>query len=254
MFLPAQDIDDDLLTFGTTLIPMVTKENYPACSKFLPRVGMVEIAYEPGIENVVASLKALNENLCISVGLPLRADMDYAGICVDLAATDLDTLHVYADSSGRETAAAHPRFIKDMLRDIHLGLVDASLRQQINILASGGISMAEHVNKAIICGADGVVIDRPLLIAMECRLCGRCTRNLPCPVSFETMDPEYGSTRIINLMGAWHNQMLELLGAMGLREARRLRGEVGRSMWFEDLERDSFAPIFGERKVSIDIG
>jgi hypothetical protein len=44
--------------------------------------------------------------------------------------------------------------------------------------------------------------------------------------------------------------LIEVMGAMGIREARRLRGEVGRSMWFEDLERDHFGPIFGERKVS----
>jgi hypothetical protein len=48
--------------------------------------------------------------------------------------------------------------------------------------------------------------------------------------------------------------MLELLGAMGLREARRLRGEVGRSMWFEDLEKENFSPIFGKRKASHDAG
>jgi hypothetical protein len=28
-----------------------------------------------------------------------------------------------------------------------------------------------------------------------------------------------------------------------------MRGEIGRSMWFEDLERDNFGPIFGTRKV-----
>ena len=35
-----------------------------------------------------------------------------------------------------------------------------------------------------------------------------------------------------------------------IREARRMRGEVGRSMWFEDLEKDSFSPLFGRRKVA----
>ena len=49
-------------------------------------------------------------------------------------------------------------------------------------------------------------------------------------------------------MGSWRNQLLEVLGAMGIREVRRLRGEVGRSMWFEDLERESFGMIFGEKK------
>ena len=55
--------------------------------------------------------------------------------------------------------------------------------------------------------------------------------------------------RIVNLMGAWHSQMLEMMGAMGIREARRLRGEVGRAMFFDDLERECFGPIFGKTKV-----
>ena len=34
--------------------------------------------------------------------------------------------------------------------------------------------IAEHVAKALICGADFVAIDLPLLVALECRLCGAC--------------------------------------------------------------------------------
>jgi len=48
-------------------------------------------------------------------------------------------------------------------------------------------------------------------------------------------------------MGSWHAQLIEVLGAMGLREVRRLRGEVGRAMFFEDLELENFSPIFGKR-------
>ncbi len=254
MFVKAADVYEDMMSFSKSIVPMVKKENFGNYPKLLSIVDMVEIEYEPGIETCFKQLKAMNENLVISVGLELKADLDYAQICVDLSKEEIDTLHVYADSQGRELESDNPRFIKDMLRDIHLALIDAATRQQINILASGGICLAEHVNKSIICGADGVSIDLPLLIAMECRLCGRCEMDLSCPVEMESIDSEYGSNRIINLMGAWRNQMLEMLGAMGLREARRLRGEVGRSMWFEDLEKESFAPIFGERKVSIDVG
>ncbi|NOX33405.1 MAG: hypothetical protein GXP56_06655 [Deltaproteobacteria bacterium] len=254
IFIRAADVYQDLMPFGKSIIPLVKKENFENYPLLLARVEMVEIEYEPGIEKLFDRIKAINENLVISVGLALRADLDYTEICVELSKTDIDTIHVYADANGREFESKSPRFIKDMLRDIHLGLIDASTRQQVNILASGGICMAEHVNKTIICGADGVVIDRPLLVAMECRLCGRCMNDLSCPVELEAIEPFYGSNRIINLMGAWRNQILEMLGAMGIREVRRLRGEVGRSMWFEDLEKESFAPIFGERKVSIDVG
>ena len=56
------------------------------------------------------------------------------------------------------------------------------------------------------------------------------------------------SQRIVNLMGAWHQQLIEMLGAMGIREVRRLRGETGRCMFFEDLERDTFGRLFGKRQ------
>ncbi len=254
MFMDAADIDETLESFGTVIIPVVKKDNVHQYTDLLKRSDMVEIKYEPGIETVLDQLKTINKNLVISLGLPLSANVNYAEISVDLSNTAMDTLHVYADYNGREFNSQAPRFIKDMLRDIHVALVKAGTRRQINILASGGVSMAEHVNKIIICGADGVVIDRPLLLAMECRLCNRCRNSLSCPVKLEDIDPEYGGSRIINLMGAWRNQMLEMLGAMGIREARRLRGEVGRSMWFEDLEKDSFGPIFGERKIALDVG
>jgi glutamate synthase domain-containing protein 2 len=90
-----------------------------------------------------------------------------------------------------------------------------------------------------------------LQLALECRLCYRCQQDLACPARLETaFDTDWGKQRITNLIGAWHSQLIELMGAMGIREARRLRGEVGRSMWFEDLERDNFGPIFGTRKVT----
>ena len=33
-----------------------------------------------------------------------------------------------------------------------------------------------------------------------------------------------------------HLQLIEVMGAMGMREARRLRGDVGRAMFYEELE------------------
>jgi glutamate synthase domain-containing protein 2 len=107
--------------------------------------------------------------------------------------------------------------------------------------------MAEHVAKAIICGADGVILDLPLLIALECRLCKKCLRGLPCPVKIGNINIGWATQRIMNLMAAWRSQLLEVLGAMGLREVRRLRGEMGRAMLFQDLEQEIFAPLFGQR-------
>ena len=103
--------------------------------------------------------------------------------------------------------------------------------------------MAEHVAKGMICGTDGVFIDFPALIALECRMCRRCTKGLSCPVEIEKAAPEWVASRLVNLVGAWHNQLLEVMGAMGIRDARRLRGEVGRAMFFEDLDEATFGSM-----------
>jgi ferredoxin len=153
-----------------------------------------------------------------------------------------EVLHLVADEYGLEHGK-HPLFIKERMREIHGRLVEDGLRDAVTLIASGGIAMAEHVAKIVICGADAAAVDIPLLVAMECRVCRRCTEGVACPVELERVDPLWGAGRIKNLVAAWHNQLLEVLGAMGIREARRLRGEMGRAMFFEDLEREVFAPM-----------
>jgi glutamate synthase domain-containing protein 2 len=96
------------------------------------------------------------------------------------------------------------------------------------------------VAKSIICGADAVFVDFPLLIALECRMCRRCTRALSCPVEIDKAPSKWVALRVINLFGAWHNQLLEVMGAMGMRDIRRLRGEVGRAMFFDELDKSTF--------------
>jgi len=102
--------------------------------------------------------------------------------------------------------------------------------------------------KQIICGADVVSIDLPLLVALECRLCKTCDPINSCPALIGEVEPSYGVGRMTNLIVAWHDQLIEMMGAMGIREARRLRGETGRAMFFEELEEDTFGRLFGSRK------
>jgi len=58
----------------------------------------------------------------------------------------------------------------------------------------------------------------------------------------ENEDIELAAQRIVNLIGSWRDQLLEVLSGMGLREVRRQRGEMGRAMFYNDLE----AKVFGD--------
>jgi glutamate synthase domain-containing protein 2 len=116
----------------------------------------------------------------------------------------------------------------------------------VTLIVSGGIALAEHMAKAIICGADLVALDTPLLVALGCRVCrdGRpCDSGDHCPAEIGAEDSAYATQRMVNLMGAWHSQLIEVLGAMGIREVRRLRGEVGRAIFMEDIEKEAFGDM-----------
>ena len=135
-----------------------------------------------------------------------------------------------------------------MVRSVHLAMVENGVRDKASLIAGGGIALPEHFVKLTACGIDIVVIDEPLLIALECRMCNECETTRQCPMHLESVPEDWGRQRIVNMLGSWHSQIVEMLGAMGLREVRRLRGDTGRIMFFKDLERECFGPIFGNRR------
>jgi glutamate synthase domain-containing protein 2 len=141
-------------------------------------------------------------------------------------------VHLVADRHGR----AGGGFLADLVRRAHERLVAERMRDRVTLLAGGGIVTAEHVPKAIACGADAVALDTVLWVALQ---------GDPAGTAFPSMAVPWGVQRITNLAVSWRDQLLEVLGAMGMREVRRLRGEYGRLMLQRELEHEAFSGIEG---------
>ncbi len=215
--------------------------------EILKQTRMVEISDGEDIEQRIGQLKDIYPEIVVAV----RVKLDSRGEerAIEIAHQPfIEVIHLVADANGNQIGIQNPKFVKDMVRNIHTSLVKSGTRDEITLIAGGGIALAEHLAKQIICGADLVSINLPLLIALECRLCKKCVGDTSCPARINEVDFSYGVGRMTNLIGAWHNQLIEVMGAMGMREARRLRGEVGRAMFFEDLEEETFGRLFGSRK------
>ena len=104
------------------------------------------------------------------------------------------------------------------------------------MIVGGGIILAEHVPKAIICGADLISIDTSALVALQMKFDGECQLPEKSNMILDEFDDNWGRQRLVNLIGAWHNQILEVLSAMGMRDIRRLRGDTGRAIFKSDIE------------------
>ena len=122
----------------------------------------------------------------------------------------------------------------------------------MTLLGSGGIIAAEHVPKAIIWGLDAVALDTPLLAALQAQFVEECADREKSRFKLpRRLAVDWGIQRLKNFLTSWRDQLLEVLGAMGLREVRRLRGEMGRAMFQKELEREAFSGIEGYGSGSI---
>jgi len=226
------------------LVPLVGSEGLGAAQPILRQVRMAEFVDWSKALELIAQAKSVNPSLLCALRLPLQT---YAADRI-LAASKagVKVFHLCADLHGLEVGAEKPRHIKDVVREIHTRLVKEGMRDEVTLIVSGGIALAEHMAKAIICGADLVAVDTALLVALGCRVCRGATGKTHvdhCAAETGDLDPAYAAQRMVNLMSAWHSQLIEVLGAMGIREVRRLRGEVGRAIFMEDIEREAFGDL-----------
>jgi ferredoxin len=215
----------------------------------LRKTRLAEIPDGPGVTQRIKEIKLVHPGIVVAVRVNLTAQGIDRAVGLSESA-EVEVIHVVADANGNEIGTTKPRFIKDMTRRMHTALIENGKRDEVTIMAGGGIALPEHMAKEIICGADLITIDLPLLIALECRLCESCRPGMACPAKLNDVEEGYGVGRMTNLISAWHDQLIELMGAMGMREARRLRGDVGRAMFFENLEEETFGKLFGSRKTN----
>ena len=151
LFIQPESYTPAFEKYAANLVPCLTRDNYRKYTDLVKKSRMVELAYEPGIEKEFAGLRAIKPDLFIAVGLPL--DAKAAERALELAGTAWIHSIFTAPMTDAKSGAENPRYLKDMIREVHLKLVDNKIRHKVNLIFSGGIAMAEHMAKSLICGA-----------------------------------------------------------------------------------------------------
>ena len=180
-------------------------------------------------------IKTVNPRALVSVKVSTPTDVDMVAIGSYYAGANI----IHIDGGYGGTGAA-PEIAKKNIAmpveyaipKVHEYLVSEGVRDQITLMASGGIRTADDIAKAIALGADGCVIGTAEAVAVGCTHCGNCERGRGCQVGITTtdpelsqlIDPEWGEKRIVNLFNAWSKRLRIILSEFGLGSLRELRG------------------------------
>jgi len=166
----------------------------------------------------------------------LKADENLEENSIKLCHSKVDSIHVKFSIQGFDENGNNAKYV---IRKLHNRLLKEGIRNEISILGSGGIYLAEHVVKSMICGLDCVGIDIVVNLVLQSKI----EYENGLKIKNRKINIEWASQRLINLLSAWHEQIIEALSAMGKRDVRRLRGDVGRAIFYEEIRNEAFADI-----------
>jgi glutamate synthase (NADPH/NADH) large chain len=196
------------------------------------------------LAELIDELKTVNPDVRVSVKVPVVPNIGTIGLGIAKAGADIITLSGFEGGTGaaRQHALRHVGLPSDIgTRLVHRALMEAGIRNRVEIWADGGYRHAHDVVKLLCMGANRVAFGTLAMVSLGCTICRGCqldTCHVGIATQIETVEQanEHGlkkftpqevttaaenCARFFSSMG---EEVKELVGELGFERAQDLVG------------------------------
>lgn len=204
------------------------------------------------LAQIVTEIKTANDQAKVAVKVPIVPNIGTIAVGIAKAGADYISLSGFDGGTGaaRVHAIQHVGLpIEIGVKAAHNALIEAGLRNSVEIWADGGLRSALDVMKVILLGANRVGFGTLAMIAVGCTTCRGCHLDtchvgIATQIETEAQAKEHGLRRFVprqydlaiegltNLFKAFGQELKQLTASLG---AKRTQDLVGRSDLLEQV-------------------
>jgi len=140
------------------------------------------------LAELIDELKTVNPDVRVSVKVPVVPNVGTIGLGIAKAGADIITLSGFEGGTGaaRQHALRHVGLPSDIgTRLVHQALMEAGIRNRVEIWADGGYRHAHDVTKLLCMGANRVAFGTLAMVSLGCTICRGCQLDT-CHVGIAT--------------------------------------------------------------------
>lgn len=205
------------------------------------------------LAQMIHELKTANDKAKVSVKVPVVPNIGTIAVGIAKAGADIITLSGFDGGTGAARIHALQYVglpVEIGVKAAHNALLEAGLRDSVEIWADGGIKSAQDVIKVMLLGANRIGFGTLSMIAIGCTTCRGCHLDtchvgIATQIESEAQAKDHGLRRfvprqfdlavqgIMNLFTAFGNELKELTASLGFKN---LQDIVGRSDLLEQVK------------------
>ena len=187
------------------------------------------------LAELIDELKTVNPDLRVSVKVPVVPNIGTIGLGIAKAGADIITLSGFEGGTGaaRQHALRHVGLPSDIgTRLVHRALMEAGIRNRVEIWADGGYRHAHDIVKLICMGANRIGFGTLAMVSLGCTICRGCqldTCHVGIATQIETTDQavEHGLKKFTpQQVSSAAENCARFFSAMG-EQVRGLTAELG---------------------------